>query len=583
MMMVSMLALASMQLAPWCSMRLLTLSLLCLPTLHAAVQPVQEAAFMVAGSKLYIQGGKNEYIGRDGNLTYTPQAQLLSLDLSKDWPTSAPEWSILAPGASMYLFVGVAATDNRTVITFNAEKEKDSIRVNTYDITSDSWKLAMSRTGLPDDIREGMRAVVDPNSGLVYINSNLYMHVFDPRDNMIKRTTLIEGDIMPTRKFAGVAYLKSRQKIIYMGGLTGFNMYGFNMDISEYSPQTEGWTVWKTKGDGPSLRTDHCLATNEDGSIVVVYGGRIPKSNPNDPATEFTGSLHVLNVTTETWTQEQSTSSRLYVTCVIIGDQFIVWGGSNGSITYLGPPTIYSLTQKKWVESYTAPAYMKSLATVTGPLSVPTPPTPTSSSGSKNESKASSSPNLGAILGGVFGGLFVLTVASTIHLCLRRREDRAKYDAVSQKKDMKVKEKDGSRKEKDGSSMGMMNVQDRDLSSFRHPQKLQESQFPTRAVQNPQTVPNDMKFREIVNGPQQHYSENSKGIKVIPQPVKTIYTSGISTAATTASDRLGKRAIARRPLCTTATPTSTMHGPLSPPQWPTESRYTWRHRDSILR
>lgn len=271
---------------------------------------------------------------------------------------------------------------------------------------------------------------------------------------------------------------------------------------------------------------------DEDGSTVVVYGGRIPKSNPNDPATEFTGTLYTLNVATETWTQGPSTSSRLYMACVIIGDQFLAWGGSNGIITIDGPPIIYSLTQKKWVESYTAPAYMKSLATVTGPVSVPTPPTPTSSSGSKSGDTGLSSPNLGVILGGVFGGLFVLTMAGTIHICLRRHEDRAKYDTVSQNKDLKVKEKDGS-------SKGMTQVRDVDLSSSRNPQKLQESQFPTRAIRDPQTVHDDMKFRERVNGPQQHYSESSKVIKVIPQPVKTIYTSGVSTATTTVSDRSG--------------------------------------------
>ncbi|KAF9322905.1 hypothetical protein BG006_001961 [Podila minutissima] len=222
--------------------------------------------------------------------------------------------------------------------------------------------------------------------------------------------------------------------------------------------------------------------------------------------------------------------------CAIIGDQFLAWGGSNGNITIVGPPVIYSLTQKKWIESYTAPAYMKYLATVTGPVSVPTPPTPTSSLRSKSNDKT---PSLGVILAGVFGGLFVLTMTGTIHICLRRHEDRAKYDAVSQNKDLKVKEKDGS-------SKGMMQVRDVDLSS-RNPQKLQESQFPTRVIRDPQTVLDDMKFGERVNGPQQHYSESSKVIKVIPQPVKTIYTSGISTATTTVSDRSGKRATAQRP------------------------------------
>ncbi|KAG0330601.1 hypothetical protein BG000_011660, partial [Podila horticola] len=128
---------------------------------------------MVAGSKLYIQGGKNEFMKADGNMTYLPQVQLLSLDLSEDWPTKAPKWTLLAPGASVYLFVGVAATDNKTVITFKDDRERDTlIWVNTYDITSNTWKPMMPLTGLPSDGRQAMRAVVDPNTGMVYINSD---------------------------------------------------------------------------------------------------------------------------------------------------------------------------------------------------------------------------------------------------------------------------------------------------------------------------------------------------------------------------------------------------------------------------
>ncbi|KAG0022436.1 hypothetical protein BGZ81_008537 [Podila clonocystis] len=365
---------------------------------------------MVAGSKLYIQGGKNVFTKPDGEVSYTPQAQLLSLDLSEDWPTTAPKWNTtLAPGASTYLFVGVAATDNRTVITFR-EDGNTTLKINTYDITSNKWKSVISRTGLPVDIRQAIRAVVDPNTGLVYINSDLYMHVFDPRDSTIKNPTNIEGNTMPLRRFAGAAYLKSLQKIIYLGGLNGFVQYG-PMIISMYAPQTEGWSVW------PRVAL---------GSTVVVYGGRTPLSDPADPATEFTGTFYTLDVATATWTQGPSTPSRLYMVCVIIGDQFLAWGGFNGKITTDERPVIYSLTQKKWVESYTAPAYMKSLATETGPESVPKPSTPVSSPGSTTEDKTSS-PNLGAILGVVFGGLFVLTMAGTIHLCLRRREDRAKF------------------------------------------------------------------------------------------------------------------------------------------------------------
>ncbi|KAF9377780.1 hypothetical protein CPB97_009945 [Podila verticillata] len=422
---------------------------------------------MVAGSKLYIQGGKivvNESI-------WTQTDQLLSLDLAQDWHTSEPAWQSLTSGVANYLFVGVAATDNRTLLTFKDNGDV-TLNVNIYDITSDKWTKELSLT-VPPDIRQAMRAAVDPNTGLVYINSDQFMHVFDPRDNTIQVTRIL-GTLMPERKFAGVAYLKPHKKIIYMGGLN-----------------------------------------DEDGSTVVVYGGRIPQNDTASPPTNYTGTFYTLDVASGNWTQGPSTLPRLYMACVIIGDQFLAWGGFNGASTIQEPPIIYSLTQKQWVNDYKAPAYMKSLPTVTagsGTKPSSTTPSPTDEN--------PSSTNLGAILGGVFGGSFMLTLAGVIYLYLMRHEDRTKYDAVAKKK-----EEDAMRKGMTG---------DRDAPS-RNPQKVWASLPIQTNSRDPQSMANDINSQKRVNGPQ-YYSQSIKGMTVIPQPVKTIYTSGVPAAATTASD-----------------------------------------------
>lgn len=137
--------------------------------------------------------------------------------------------------------MGVAATDNRTLLTFKDNGDV-TLNANIYDITSDKWTKELSLT-VPPDIRQAMRAAVDPNTGLVYINSDQFMHVFDPRDNTIQVTRIL-GTLMPERKFAGVAYLKPHKKIIYMGGLNGMLQYGTNMDIWEYNPASKAFTSW---------------------------------------------------------------------------------------------------------------------------------------------------------------------------------------------------------------------------------------------------------------------------------------------------------------------------------------------------
>lgn len=139
--------------------------------------------------------------------------------------------------------MGVAATDNRTLLTFKDNGDV-TLNVNIYDITSDKWIKELSLT-VDADIRQAMRAAVDPNTGLVYINSDQFMHVFDPRDNTIQETRIVGTPIpMPERKFAGVAYLKPHKKIIYMGGLSGQLQYGTNMDIWEYNPASKVFNSW---------------------------------------------------------------------------------------------------------------------------------------------------------------------------------------------------------------------------------------------------------------------------------------------------------------------------------------------------
>ena len=167
------------------------------------------------------------------------------------------------------------------------------------------------------------------------------------------------------------------------------------------------------------------MAASEDGSTIVVYGGRIPLNTTATPPITYTGTFYTLDVPSGKWTQGPDGDIRLYMACLIVGDQFIAWGGTDGNNTYNTPPRVFDLTKYQWVTSYTAPLYYLNAPKSTSAISPISTSTSIPSPNSSDSSKTSS--NLGAILGGTFGGLFVITLAALIFVYLKRKEDSIKY------------------------------------------------------------------------------------------------------------------------------------------------------------
>lgn len=156
----------------------------------------------------------------------------------------------------------------------------------------------------------------------------------------------------------------------------------------------------------------------------MVYGGRSPNS-PVTPPSNFTNTFFVLDVPTGKWTQGPNGDLRAYMACIIVGDQFIAWGGTDGISTLSTPPRIFDLTKMLWVTTYTAPSYYFTAPTSSSgvpPSSTPsTNPLPGTSG-----SKTSTSSNMGAILGGALGGLAVIGLAGAVFVYLKRKE-KAQY------------------------------------------------------------------------------------------------------------------------------------------------------------
>ncbi|KAG0038485.1 hypothetical protein BGZ82_000104 [Podila clonocystis] len=407
------------------SLLVLATSLLSLVATVLAQQtpsPVQEMGFTRVGSKLYIQGGKFE----TNSTVKSTTGQLFSLDLAIPWSTAAPAWKSLAPGRQMFFMNAVSSPDNSSFYTIYIAVGNAFV-FTKYNINLDQWSSPYA-TNNDTEARTITRPVINPQTGLVYLDGSSYMNIFDLNSRSMVQNT-VPPNTFTSRLFSGAVFNAPRNSVMYFGGLN----YSVKWDldatyVTEYNIALNTWSNFTTKGEPPSPRADFCMQGNDDGTKIVVFGGRIPTNTSTSPPTDFTGTLHILDVPTGQWTQGPSGDIRLYMACVIVGDQFIAWGGSKGGgFTYDGPPVIFDLTKMQWVTTYTPPAYLLNApkttiaapgATSSGPQIMPPTVTPSAENS-----------NLGAILGGTFGSLFVIALAALIYVYVLRRKDKVKYAA----------------------------------------------------------------------------------------------------------------------------------------------------------
>ncbi|KAG0289820.1 Acyl-CoA-binding domain-containing protein 5 [Linnemannia gamsii] len=191
--------------------------------------------------------------------------------------------------------------------------------------------------------------------------------------------------------------------------------------VSEFKPDTQTWGTMVTTGTTPTMRADHCIVPNEDGTKVVVYGGRLENNT-------VIGDISILDTATQTWTAGAIGPPRMYAACAVAGDQLIIWGGK--AADDLPPPNdliIYNIVTRTWVSQYTPPASYRDLKDPPA-LTRTTAPWPVSPQkgvvGSTDDTTASKSLPVGAIVGGIVAGLVLVVVCVWFFVFRRRRQTR---------------------------------------------------------------------------------------------------------------------------------------------------------------
>ncbi|KAF9395614.1 hypothetical protein CPC16_007666 [Podila verticillata] len=303
---------------------------------------VQAPSYSRTSTYMYILGGN----------TTTSQVlgQFYKLDLAVPWKTAAPVWTRLADGPQQFLFPSTWSKDERTLATFHVA---EGVLSYLYSATTNTW--VQSRLKVSHDGLQGVNAVTDPNTGLAYLAAG-YMGARDTMDvynfgadSMSSRA--LPSTIFQARSYYGNVWSKKRNSILYFGGYTALMQKIPDQNIvTEYVASTYVWQTMVTSGIAPVMRADHCMASNDDGTQVVIYGGRFADLS-------VTNDLYILNTVSQTWEQGTSGPYRLYSACTIAGDLLIVWAGLDQTLNK--PDTdmlVYNITSKLWQSEYTPPA-----------------------------------------------------------------------------------------------------------------------------------------------------------------------------------------------------------------------------------
>ncbi|KAF9987422.1 hypothetical protein BGZ75_000635 [Mortierella antarctica] len=395
-------------------------SLFLLPPLvygQSAPLPVSGPAFARSSTRLYIQGGTF------ANINY---GQFFSLDLAVDWNTSAPAWTQLNDGPQQNIYPAVFSADQQTMITFHSGGATFAYR---YSVAKGQW--TPSTLQVQYGAYQGVGAVTDPNTGLVYLaggytdgsRNTLNIYNFNT-DTIADNAMPASSTVFPNRAYYANVWCQKRGSILYFGGYnTTLKPIPNDNVVSEYVPSSQTWSTLSTTGTPPTMRADHCMASNDDGSLVIIYGGRPVGNAP------FSGEVFILDTVNQVWRQGTPGPPRLYTACTVAGDQLIIWGGVDGNdVVAPAPAYIYSISSNNWITQYVPPA-----SYVAARKTEPVGATPTSTDGNGSSGTSISwvpvpspkpaSNNAGAIAGGVVGGVALLC-AGVLFFVFKRRKNR---------------------------------------------------------------------------------------------------------------------------------------------------------------
>lgn len=358
--------------------------------------PVGGMAYAFDGEYLFILGGQAN--GRD-------VPQFFTLDLRSSWPVDKPAWTSrpMPPNGTVGLAGGLFP-DNRFLVTSNSANNLFNFNVyNVHAMPDAAWSAqpqSQSFVGISGPV---LATNLDRRTVYMYLhdkndNSNSStgrFHVFTPADpNSLKENSTISIPV-------GFSPTAASWSISTNSLLMTYRQDGnANLQVGVVPLDNTNFRIVDVNGVPPSSRTGHCFVPNANGSIYYIVGGTTGSG--------ISKEVISFDVDTRTWTPLNTFPNglgRTDMACAVQKNTLVMWGGNTDPVGSIDSrPFLLDITNNQWLDSLPT-------LTHTGPVS-PSLAIPI-------EKKDDS--NLGAIIGGIVGGLAVVALVAGFIVFRRRR------------------------------------------------------------------------------------------------------------------------------------------------------------------
>lgn len=222
------------------------LALATLASLQTTTAQGGQGPLPVSGAAFAKNSAVNKFFVLGGLYNNNPIGQFWSLDLAAAWNTSQPAWQQLADGPIQNIFPAVFSADGKSMATFHSGGTTFAF---LYTVATNTWKqsqLTPAYAGF-----QGVSAVTDPNTGLVYLpgsytdSSRNSMNVYNfDTDTMVQVALPSASSIFPDRAYYSIAWSQKRMSALIFGGYNatlGAIPGGYDT-VTEFVPASGTWS-----------------------------------------------------------------------------------------------------------------------------------------------------------------------------------------------------------------------------------------------------------------------------------------------------------------------------------------------------
>ncbi|KAF9582042.1 hypothetical protein BGW38_000737, partial [Lunasporangiospora selenospora] len=249
---------------------------------------------IITGSLAYTQANGRFYIHGGERSTTDVSSQLYALDLTRSWTADAPAWTSLAasPFSNSY-HVMTHSFDNKFLYLFgrNTGTPKAPPQfINKYSVDTDTWDAGVTPAAISTPDRRDFQGAFNPATGDYMFLGGNYGNLGATTSNALNifytKTGSVNEAAIP---FPDLAYLQGGA-VGYVGkgpGSPGLAVFAGSWSsngtvtgksktlVNPGTPRINSNGAWSqlTLAAAPAGRMYPCVASNTDGSKVVMYGG----------------------------------------------------------------------------------------------------------------------------------------------------------------------------------------------------------------------------------------------------------------------------------------------------------------------